>query len=95
MHYKACNHTSTGTDLTSSHGCLFNNFPPDIKPQRPKSISLNPQITVALAPGWRIEERINPSMLNPPEIVFWNYGTFDNNFVIKNDLVKYLKKSYW
>ena len=31
----------------------------------------------------------------PPEIVVWNYDTFDNIFVIENDIQKYLKESCW
>ena len=31
----------------------------------------------------------------PLEIVVWIYDTFDNNFVIKNDLTTYLKESCW
>ena len=30
----------------------------------------------------------------PPEIVVWIYNTFDDNFEIENDLIKYLMESY-
>ena len=31
----------------------------------------------------------------PLEIVVWFFGTFDNNFGIKNGFAKYLIKNYW
>ena len=31
----------------------------------------------------------------PQEIVVWIFDTFDNNFGIKDDFIKYLKESCW
>ena len=44
---------------------------------------------------WVVERLTYSSSRVPPEFVVWIYDAFGNNFGIKDDFRKYLKKNCW